>query len=203
MARETVFQREARECGDLDGEAPMGGIVAVDKWRDHYRYLGFVADFLLGLEDGQVDGSMWCIIWHRVDLLTFVVVVDLLGFILAEGVVVQNTCAGRVDVYRRLALAGAFLDAFTDRFSAGLVIRRCGVEDDIMLEGLRLDEIRVVQVADDSLRAGELDLCRVFGASYQARYVVIFPDEVVEDVPAYEARADDKDFPAGGGHDGS
>lgn len=186
-----VLERPARQRRQLDRQPAVAG--SVDEGRDHQGDFCFVAETLPRFEDGEVDFAVRRFGAKGVDFGLHVVVVDGVGFEHALRAVVEERRAARVDVGDGLGGGDALLDAGEDGFHAGEVVCCRGVEDDVGLRGVFGDQVVVVEVADDGGGAGLAKVGGVRFAAHQARYLVAFADEEVQDGPADEARADDED----------
>lgn len=86
---------------------------------------------------------MWRRVREGVDVLGFVVRVDLVAFVLTLGTVGEETGTAGVNVGGRLAGLCAALDAFEDGLYRWEVVRRGGVEDNIAGNGLFGDDFTV------------------------------------------------------------
>ena len=114
-----MFQSEACQGRDLDGQSLVLLGKAVDLGRDHDDELGSSPEALAGGDDGEVDWSVRSVLWDRVDLVWLVVVVDYVSLICAIGVVVEDGCAAGVDEDGGFAEGGALGDAVDDRLDGG------------------------------------------------------------------------------------
>lgn len=62
-----MLERETSQRRDLDRQTLVLRVEAVDQGRDHDGEFGFLAEFFLGLDDGEIDLAMGCIVGEGVD----------------------------------------------------------------------------------------------------------------------------------------
>lgn len=99
MCSVTVLQGKTRECGDLNCQALVGGVEAVDERRNHDRDLGLLAEFLLSAHDCQVDFAVGSRVREGIDGSAVVVRPDgrTLNVVLVAAVVGEERSARGVD----------------------------------------------------------------------------------------------------------
>lgn len=111
-----MLQGEARERGDLNCQALMGGIETVDERRDHDCDLGFFAEFLLCAHDCQVYLAVGSGVRKGVDGGAVVVRPDgrTLDVVLVGAVVGEERSARSVDESCWEAFEGTCTDSVKD-----------------------------------------------------------------------------------------
>lgn len=97
VARVAVLEREAGQRGDLDRQAAVRGVVAVDERGEHDCDAGARGEAALGGNDGEVDLAVGRVGGQRVDGGRRGVGVDLGGREGAAGGVVEDGRAAGVD----------------------------------------------------------------------------------------------------------
>lgn len=97
-----MLECETGQSRDLDGQAFVLGVEAVDERWDHDGELGFLAELFLSADDGEVDLAVGSVIGERVNFGSFVIVVDVvcLGVVPASGKVCEEGSSRCVDEER-------------------------------------------------------------------------------------------------------
>lgn len=175
------------QSGQLDGQAFVFRVHAVDQRRRHDGHLCGGAQPLPRLQDRQVNHAVRGSVGESGERVLLVIGVDLVALELALGVVAEETGAAGVNEDGVLVVLGPSLDALDDGLDRRQVVRGRRVDHNVAGDGVLDDGLPVVERPGHGLGTALFQFLCVRCSTGQGRDRVAIGQEEIEDFSANES----------------